>query len=223
MQSSRMARDWLPRLLVSGNQIRCDGRNDSIFHTRAGSRTLRSPSDRRGPHIRIQGPRGRLPDWHLSRSEPCSCGSCNRSWSNSFLSIHCLARFWRREEGPLCLKSFQTVQALEQRVGTNGVRLRICTQPTRRGSSSVNGHREGISTLATCPKYTGLVSIQVPRSLLSLCCLALRLGKISDVVYAAHGVEAQVRAVPRDWCRAVRPAVGDQVVFTTKRTQTPPG
>ena len=36
-------------------------------------------------------------------------------------------------------------------------------------------------------------------------------------------VEAQVRAVPRDWCRAVRPAVGDQVVFTTKRTQTPPG
>ena len=37
------------------------------------------------------------------------------------------------------------------------------------------------------------------------------------------GVEAQVRAVPRDWCRAVRPAIGDQVVFTTKRTQTPPG
>ena len=26
-------------------------------------------------------------------------------------------------------------------------------------------------------------------------------------------VEAQVRAVPRDWCRAVKPAVGDQVVF----------
>ena len=36
-------------------------------------------------------------------------------------------------------------------------------------------------------------------------------------------VEAQVRAVPRDWCRAVRPAVGDQVVFTAKRTQIPPG
>ena len=36
-------------------------------------------------------------------------------------------------------------------------------------------------------------------------------------------VEAQVRAVPRDWCRAGKPAVGDQVVFTTKRTQTPPG
>ena len=35
-------------------------------------------------------------------------------------------------------------------------------------------------------------------------------------------VEAQVRAVPRDWCRAVKLAVGDQVVFTTKRTQTPP-
>ena len=34
---------------------------------------------------------------------------------------------------------------------------------------------------------------------------------------------AQVRVVPRDWCRAVRPAVGDQVVFTTKRTQNPPG
>ena len=36
-------------------------------------------------------------------------------------------------------------------------------------------------------------------------------------------MEAQVRAVPRDWCRAVKSAVGDQVVFTTKRTQTPPG
>ena len=36
-------------------------------------------------------------------------------------------------------------------------------------------------------------------------------------------MEAQVRAVPRDWCRAVKPAVGDQVDFTTKRTQTPPG
>ena len=29
--------------------------------------------------------------------------------------------------------------------------------------------------------------------------------------------------MPLDWCRAVRPAVGDQVFFTTKRTQTPPG
>ena len=29
--------------------------------------------------------------------------------------------------------------------------------------------------------------------------------------------------MPRDWCRAVKPAAGDQVVFTTKRTQTPPG
>ena len=36
-------------------------------------------------------------------------------------------------------------------------------------------------------------------------------------------MEAQVRAVPRDWYRAVKPAVGNQVVFTTKRTQTPPG
>ena len=36
-------------------------------------------------------------------------------------------------------------------------------------------------------------------------------------------VEAPVRAVLRDWCRAVRPAVGDQVVFTTKRSQTPSG
>ena len=36
-------------------------------------------------------------------------------------------------------------------------------------------------------------------------------------------MEAQVRAVPRDWCRAVKPAVEDQVVFTTKRAQTPPG
>ena len=35
--------------------------------------------------------------------------------------------------------------------------------------------------------------------------------------------EAQVRAVPRDWCRAVRPAVGNRVVFTTKRIQTPSG
>ena len=35
-------------------------------------------------------------------------------------------------------------------------------------------------------------------------------------------MEAQVRAVLRDWRRAVRPAVGDRVVFTTKRTQTPP-
>ena len=35
--------------------------------------------------------------------------------------------------------------------------------------------------------------------------------------------EAQVRAVLRAWCRAVKPAVGDQVVFSTKRTQTPPG
>ena len=36
----------------------------------------------------------------------------------------------------------------------------------------------------------------------------------------AKDVEAKVRAVPRDWCRAVKPAVGDQVVFTTKRTKT---
>ena len=36
-------------------------------------------------------------------------------------------------------------------------------------------------------------------------------------------VEAPVRAVLRDWCRAVRPAVGDQVVFITKAAQTPPG
>ena len=35
-------------------------------------------------------------------------------------------------------------------------------------------------------------------------------------------MEAPVRAVLRDWCKAVRPAVGDQVVFTTKRSQTPP-
>ena len=35
-------------------------------------------------------------------------------------------------------------------------------------------------------------------------------------------MEAPVRAVLCDWCRAVRPPVGDQVVFTTKRTQTPP-
>ena len=38
-----------------------------------------------------------------------------------------------------------------------------------------------------------------------------------------HSVEAPVRAVLRDWCRASRPAVGDQVVFNTKRSQTPPG
>ena len=30
-------------------------------------------------------------------------------------------------------------------------------------------------------------------------------------------VEAQVRDVPRDWSSAVRPAVGDQVVFATKQ------
>ena len=38
-----------------------------------------------------------------------------------------------------------------------------------------------------------------------------------------QSVEAQIRAVPRDWCRAVKSAVGDQVVFTTKRIQTPIG
>ena len=35
--------------------------------------------------------------------------------------------------------------------------------------------------------------------------------------------EAKIRAVPSDWCGTVKPAVGDQVVFTTKRTQNPPG
>ena len=36
-------------------------------------------------------------------------------------------------------------------------------------------------------------------------------------------VAAQVRAVPRDWYGTVRPAVGNQMFFTTKRTQNPPG
>ena len=36
-------------------------------------------------------------------------------------------------------------------------------------------------------------------------------------------MEAPVWAVLHDWGRAVRSAVGDQVVFTTKQNQTPPG
>ena len=39
---------------------------------------------------------------------------------------------------------------------------------------------------------------------------------------AKTNVEAPVLAMLRDWYRAVRPAVEDQVLFTTKRTQTPP-
>ena len=36
-------------------------------------------------------------------------------------------------------------------------------------------------------------------------------------------VEVPVRAVLRDWCRAVKARDGDQVVFTNKRSQTPTG
>ena len=72
-----------------------------------------------------------------------------------------------------------------------GVSSRVRTEYSKGGPFPLSGYRERLSPLSSCAIHAGLVHLSLPRPLLSMRSIAVRVGTISPLVHAAYGTLCQ--------------------------------